>query len=69
MHLPYELLSDVDLEFATSLDLSTFEWKDRKLVMRLALTFEDGRTIRVSYCDFLPHANSKEVVAWLASKS
>lgn len=69
MHLPYELLSDVDLEFATLLDLSTFEWKDRKLIMRLALTFEDGRTIMVSYRVFPPRANSKEVVAWLASKS
>ena len=30
MHLPYELLSDVDLEFATVLDLSALGWKDRK---------------------------------------
>ena len=53
MHLPW-LLSDVDLEFATSLGLLTFEWKDRKLIMRLTLTFEDGRTIRDWYRVFPP---------------
>lgn len=68
MHLPYELLSDVDLEFATALDLPNLEGKHRKPVRRLALTFENRRIIRVWY--YLPlNAHSKEVVAWLASKS
>lgn len=69
MHLPCELLSVVDLDFATALNLPTFEWQGRRLIRRLALAVGDGRIIRVCYQVFPPDANSKEVVAWLASKS
>lgn len=69
VHLPYELLSDADLEFATALKLPTFEWQDKTLIKRLALAVEDGHIVKVWYPVFPPDANAKEVVAWLAKKN
>lgn len=69
VHLPYELLSDADLDFATALNLPTFEWQGKKLIRRLALAVEDGQIIKVWYPVFPPDANAKEVVAWLASRN
>ena len=65
VHLPYELLSDADLEFTTALNLPTFEWQGKQLIKRLALAVEDGRITKVWYPVFPPDANAKEVVAWL----
>lgn len=68
IHLPYDLLSDTDLEFTKKLRLPTFEWQGKTLIKRLALAIEDGRITKVWYPVFPPDANAKEVVAWLASK-
>lgn len=68
VHLPYELLSDADLEFTKALKLPTFEWQGKKLIKRLAFVAEDGLITKVWYPVFPPDANAKEVVAWLATK-
>ncbi|KAF3042000.1 hypothetical protein E8E11_003622 [Didymella keratinophila] len=69
VHLPYELLSDANLQFTEALKLPTFEWQGKKLIKRLALAVEDGQIIKVWYPVFPPDANAKEVVAWLAQKN
>ncbi|KAH6643029.1 thioredoxin-like protein [Boeremia exigua] len=69
VHLPYELLSDADLEFTKQLRLPTFEWQGKTLIKRLALAVQDGQIARVWYPVFPPDANAKEVVAWLATRN
>lgn len=69
VHLPYDLLSDANLDFATALNLPTFTWQGKTLIKRLALAIQDGQITRVWYPVFPPDANAKEVVAWLARKN
>lgn len=69
VHLPYELLSDADLEFTKALKLPTFDWQGNKLIKRLALAVEDSQITKVWYPVFPPDANAKEVVAWLAERN
>lgn len=69
VHLPYELLSDADLEFTKQLRLPTFEWQGKTLIKRLALAVEDGQITKVWYPVFPPDANAKEVLAWLAKRN
>lgn len=65
VHLPYELLSDEDLEFATSLKLPTFEWKGNTLIKRMALAIRDGRITKVWYPVFPPDQSAAQVLEWL----
>ena len=65
LHLPYSLLSDDKLEFATALKLPTFEWQGKTLVKRLALAIEEGKIVNVWYPVFPPDKNAKEVTEWL----
>lgn len=69
VHLPYDLLSDANLDFVTALNLPTFTWQGNTLIKRLALAIQDGQITRVWYPVFPPDANAKEVVAWLARKN
>jgi peroxiredoxin len=69
VHLPYELLSDADLQFTEALKLPTFEWQGKILIKRLALAVQDGQIVKVWYPVFPPDANAKEVVAWLAQRN
>ena len=65
LHLPFELLSDVDLAFASALRLPTFELHGMTLMMRLTLVVADGRIEHVFYPVFPPDRNAGDVVAWL----
>ncbi|KAK1676523.1 putative thiol-specific antioxidant protein [Colletotrichum godetiae] len=65
VHLPYDLLSDAELNFATAARLPTFEWKGRKLIKRVTLAIEDGKVIRHWYPVFPPDQNVVEVLEWL----
>jgi peroxiredoxin len=65
LQLPYDLLSDANLEFATALRLPTFAWKGQTLVKRCALAIKNGTITKVWYPVFPPDANAKEVVKWL----
>ena len=66
LRLPFELLSDSELEFANSLKLPTFEIASLKLIKRLTLIIRDGRIEKVFYPVFPPDKNASEVINWLA---
>jgi peroxiredoxin len=68
LHLPYDLLSDIELAFAEALKLPTFEWQGKHLIKRLALAVEDAKIIHVWYPVFPPDSNAKEVLNWLAHR-
>jgi len=66
LHLPFELLSDVALEFAQRLRLPTFEIEGMRLIKRLTLIANDGQIEKVFYPVFPPDKNAEEVIAWLS---
>jgi peroxiredoxin len=65
LRLPYELLSDEDLDFAKALGLPTFEVEGMVLLKRLAMVIEDGSIEKVFYPVFPPDKNAEEVIEWL----
>jgi peroxiredoxin len=69
LHLPFLLLSDVDLRFTRALNLPTFVVAGMTLLKRMALVIDDGTIVKVFYPVFPPDKNAEEVIAWLlASK-
>ena len=68
-HLPYQLLSDENLELIKSLKLPTMEWKGKTLIKRLALAVEDGTIVQVWYPVFPSDKNAEEVLKWLKSRT
>ncbi len=66
LHLPFELLSDSELEFANRLRLPIFEVAGMRLVKRLTLIVRDGQIEKVFYPVFPPDKNANEVIHWLA---
>jgi peroxiredoxin len=65
LHLPFPLLSDMRLEFASAMRLPTFEVKSMRLLKRLTLIIRDGAVEHVFYPVFPPDANAQGVVNWL----
>jgi len=65
LHLPMELLSDIDLRFARALRLPTFEVESMVLIKRLTLVALHGRIIRVFYPVFPPDKNADDVIRWI----
>ena len=68
LHLPFELLSDAALEFATALRLPTFELAGKVFIKRLTLVTRDARIAKVFYPVFPPDQNADEVVRWLSRR-
>ena len=66
LHLPFELLSDEDLEFATALGLPTFEVEGMVLLKRLTFVANGGLIEKVFYPVFPPNKNAQEVMEWLS---
>ncbi len=66
LHLPFDLLSDAALAFATALRLPTFTVESMTLIKRLTLIVCDGRIDKVFYPVFPPDRNAEEVIAWLS---
>jgi peroxiredoxin len=66
LHLPFPLLSDVSLRFASALRLPTFTVEEMTLLKRVTLILRDGRIEHVFYPVFPPDANAAEVARWLA---
>jgi len=66
LHLPFELLSDEDLEFATALGLPTFEAEGAVFLKRLTFVAKDGLVEKVFYPVFPPNKNAEEVIEWLS---
>jgi peroxiredoxin len=67
LHLPFALLSDVDLELTKALRLPTFEAAGQTLLKRFTLVIADGRIEHVFYPVFPPDRHAEEVLAWLAT--
>jgi peroxiredoxin len=69
LHLPFSILSDADLDLATSLHLPLFMTSGMTLLCRMALVIEDGVIVKAFYPVFPPNKNAEEVVAWLRSRT
>src|SRR5437762_920532 len=67
LHLPFELLSDENLEFARALKLPTFEVDGMTLIKRITLITRDGTIRKVFYPVFPPDKNASDVSAWLSA--
>jgi len=65
-HLPFDLLSDDDLAWASALRLPTFEVESMTMLKCLTLIIVDGRVAKVFYPVIPPDKNAEDVVAWLA---
>jgi peroxiredoxin len=69
LHLPFPILSDDKLEFASSIRLPMFETSGMKLLKRLTLVIENGVIEHVFYPVFPPDQDAANVIAWLKTKS
>ncbi|MBD2385941.1 peroxiredoxin [Cylindrospermum sp. FACHB-282] len=65
LHLPFELLSDLELAFTKALNLPTFEIESMTLIKRLTLIICNGQIEKVFYPVFPPDQNVEEVIEWL----
>jgi peroxiredoxin len=65
LHLPFELLSDHQLEFARALALPLFEADNMTMIKRLTLITFNGIIKKVFYPVFPPDSNAGQVIAWL----
>jgi peroxiredoxin len=69
LHLPFEILSDVDLKMTHALNLPTFTIDGMTLIKRLTLVVKDGKIEKVFYPVFPPDKHGAQVVAWLKRKT
>jgi peroxiredoxin len=67
LHLPFPLLSDVDLRFATALGLPTFQVDGMTLIKRLTFVVRGGAIEHVFYPIFPPDGHADEVCRWLSN--
>ena len=65
LQLPFEILSDPDLELADALRLPSFTADARRLYARLTLVVTDGRIEHAFYPIFPPDQHAAQVLAWL----
>ena len=68
LHLPFEMLSDVDLALKEALNLPMMNAADvagMQLYKRLTIIAVDGKIERVFYPVFPPDKNIDDVLAWL----
>ena len=66
MHLPFQLLSDINFEFAHALKLPTFEADGMLLLKRMTLIIHRAKIIQVFFPVFPPDRNAQNVISWLA---
>ena len=65
LHIPFEILTDADLNLAQALRLPTFSFQGMTLVKRLTIFIQDGVIEHVMYPVFPPDRNADEAVKWL----
>jgi peroxiredoxin len=65
LHLPFALLSDVELKLVRALRLPTFEIDGMTLIKRMAWVADDGVLTKVFYPVFPPDKSAEEVAVWL----
>ena len=69
LHLPFPLLSDVELKLKSAIGLPTFFTSGMTLYKRMAMVLENAAIVRVFYPVFPPDKNAEEVTAWLRTRS
>jgi len=69
LHLPFEILSDVDFTLTNALRLPTFEFEGVRLLKRLTLVVSAGKIEKVFYPVFPPDKHAEEVIAWLSKRA
>lgn len=67
LHLPFPVLSDEGLAFATAAGLPVLVVEGKTLLKRFALVVDDGVVTAVFYPVFPPDRNAGDVLAWLAA--
>lgn len=65
LHLPFPLLSDSDLAFASALRLPIFELAGQVLLKRMTMIINDGKIENVFYPISLPERNAGDVIELL----
>ena len=65
LHLPFELLSDSQLQLKNTLNLPTFSVTKLELYKRLTMIVNNNQIIKVFYPVFPPDKNAEEVIEWL----
>jgi len=65
LHVPFEVLSGVDLRFVRALRLPTFDIAGMTLVKRLTLVISRQHIEKVFYPIFPPDKHAAEVIDWL----
>lgn len=65
LHLPFHLLSDEHLSFASALKLPLFQVEQKTLIKRVTLIFQGGKIIHYIYPVFPPDKNVEQVLDWL----
>ena len=73
-HVPFDLLSDVELRLTHALKLPTFEFPvpgigSSTLIKRMAWYLEGGRIAHVWYPVFPPDKNAEVVLGWLRGRA
>lgn len=68
LHLPFAVLSDEKLIFASAMRLPMFETSGMKLLKRLTLVIMDGVVEHVFYPVFPPDQDAANVISWLKTK-
>ena len=69
LQLPYDLLSDQDLEFQQAMKLPIFEWEGGAVLRRVTLAIEGGMVVKVWYPVFPPDKATDRVVRWLKERA
>jgi len=69
LHLPYPVLSDAQLAFASALRLQLFIVDGMTLIKRLTLMIRDGRIEHVFYPVFPTDQSARQVLDWLDAQS
>jgi peroxiredoxin len=65
LHLPFPLLSDMDLTLARALTGPTFSVAGMILLKRMVFVIDDGVMTKLFYPVFPPDQSADEVIAWL----
>ncbi len=67
LEVPFEVLSDKNLELTRALRLPTFEFEGATLIKRLTLVISQKRIEKVFYPVFPPDQHAMEVIIWLGN--
>ena len=65
LHIPYDVVSDQELFFASAINLPTFSIDNKKFLKRVTLIVEKSIIKKVFYPIFPPNTHINEVLEWL----